>query len=68
LFVSSEIKFMDGKRVHLPMMDFACYDLREDLSKVVIAVSKTGLKPGVLLRSGKSFHASTPEWSANLWL
>jgi hypothetical protein len=38
------------------MMDFSCHDTAEDLRKVVFAISIIGLKPGVLLRSGKSFH------------
>jgi hypothetical protein len=56
LFVSSQTRLANGRWVHLPMMDFTCYDTAEDLRKVVFAISTIGLKPGVLLRSGKSFH------------
>jgi len=56
LFVSSRAKLASGKWVHFPMMDFMCYDAKQDLRKIVFAISAIGAKPGVVLRSGKSFH------------
>jgi hypothetical protein len=69
LFVSSQIKLVNRRWVHIPMMDFTCYDTDEDLEKVVFAISTIGLKPGVLLRSGKSFHFyGYSPLSPNQWL
>lgn len=56
LFVSSRASLADGRCVHFPMMDFACYDTPQDLRKAVFALSALRLAPGVLLRSGNSFH------------
>jgi hypothetical protein len=56
LFVSSQVKLANGRSIHLPMMDFACYDSIGDLKKVVFAISAMGLGRGVVLSSGNSFH------------
>jgi hypothetical protein len=56
LFVSSKVKLVDGRSVHLPMMDFTCYDTPHDLRKLKLALSALGVGCGVILRSRNSFH------------
>lgn len=56
LFVSSKVTLVDGRTMHLPMMDFTCYDTSQDLRKLKVALSALKLGTGFVLRSGKSFH------------
>ena len=69
LFVSSKVRLENGRWRHLPMMDFSCYDQRQDLRKVAFALSTVGLDSGFILRSGNSFHyygvepLTTRNWS-----
>ena len=56
LAVCSRCLLTTGAVAHIPMMDFRCKILGENLARIKLAVSSIAGEPGVLLTSGRSYH------------
>lgn len=57
LAFSSRLKWRELKKYfHIPLMDFKCKDLPNNLEKIRNFLKKVGQKKGIILASGQSFH------------
>ncbi len=57
LAFSSKIKLRGIKKnLHIPLMDFKCQNLPENLEKVRSFLTKIGQRNGIILDSGQSYH------------
>jgi hypothetical protein len=56
LGLCSRCLLTDNTLAHIPMMDFRCHILGENLERIQWVVSSIAGAPGVLLESGRSYH------------
>ncbi len=56
LALCSRCLLTTGAVAHIPMMDFRCKILGDNLGRIKLAISRIAPEPGVILESGRSYH------------
>lgn len=57
LVLSSRVRLVDGSTAHIPMLDFHCFESSRNSRLVSAVLNRLGFSRGLILRSGKSYHA-----------